>query len=117
MSKIFESFDIDHDSVSFRYTASRVKEHVFIDKPDGICVTQWTEFWDGVRELYDDGRDLSSILAEAESDELHELRKANDELENDVSDLESTVKDLEDEVADLTKENEDLRAEIERLVG
>lgn len=115
MSKIFDTFDIDYDHVSFRYTASRVKEHVFVDKPDGIGVTQWLEFWESVRELYDDGRDLSSILDEAESDELHELRKANDELEGEVSDLESNVKNLEYEVADLTKENEDLRNELEEL--
>ena len=41
MSKIFDTFDVDYTSVSFRYTASRVKEHVFVDKPDGIGVTQW----------------------------------------------------------------------------
>lgn len=105
MSKIFDTFDIDYDHVSFRYTASRVKEHVFVDKPDGIGVTQWMDFWEGVKELYEDGRSLDEILDDAESDELAELRKSNDELEDDNYDLRNEVRDLE-------RDNEKLESEI-----
>lgn len=115
MSKIFDTFDVDYTSVSFRYTASGVKEHVFVDKPDGIGVTQWTDFWEGVKELYDDGRSLQDILDGTESDELAELRKFNDECEDENNELRSEVRKLEKDNELLVEENDRLEARIAEL--
>ncbi len=115
MSKIFDTFDVDYNSVSFRYTASGVKEHVFVDKPDGIGVTQWTDFWECVKELYDDGRSLEEILDETESDELAELRKSNDELEDLNDALRSEVRKLELDNDNLDYSNKALIEENQKL--
>lgn len=112
MSNIFDTFDVDLDSVSFQYTASRVKEHVFVDRPDGIGVTQWTDFWESVKELYD-GEPSPNEAELLET--VKELEGQVSSLENDVSELENDNDDLRSEVQNLALANEILVEENDRL--
>ena len=115
MSKIFDTFDVDYNSVSFRYTASGIKELVFVDKPDGIGVTQWMDFWEGVKVFYESGKSIDDLIEEAQAPEIDNLKCDIESLQDDLDEQNEENIRLQDKVENLEIELDDAKSELEEL--
>lgn len=101
---MFSSFDIDYDKVTFKYTSDGVKETVFVDIPDGVSVSQWTDVWESFREILESGRSIEDYVTEALA-----------ESDKKIEELEEENKNLRDEYLKLEREFDEMKGELEEL--
>lgn len=102
---MFSSFDVDYDKVTFCYTRDWMKEIVFVDRPDGVGVSQWTDVWESFREILESGGDsiedyINNALVEADK-KIEELEEENENLRDEYLKLEREFDEMKGELEEL----------------
>jgi predicted nuclease with TOPRIM domain len=108
---IFNSLNINVDSVEFEYVTKGNLEVITVGRPDGVSYSQWEEVWSRL-----DGSVLDDLQNEV--DELEKRVKSNSDTDyqNGYDDgVAETERALEKEISSLESENERLKDELSEL--
>ena len=76
-----------------------------LERPEGVTVQEWTDFWSRSNEAQNP--DAFRSYQESES--------RLDEMQGEIEELEAKIGELEEECADLERENEGLKDRVQDL--
>lgn len=108
---IFNSLNINVDSVEFEYVIKGNLEVVNVSRPDGVSYSQWEEFWNRLDDVVFEGlqAEVEELEARVKDNSVVDYQNGYDdgvseterELDREISSLESEIESLRDELSEL----------------